>query len=106
MNGNIGPWKVGSSMTLRDLRGEIISRVKGKGGTLDEMPNSGERKLVDSTYTRKTCIKMENWGCHPAVKNSNPALALSKGAAVKKMGKRLRERRTRDQPISREGSKA
>ena len=49
---------------------------------------------------------MERWGCHPIVKNSDPELFLSKRTAETKMEKRLRERRSSDQPnlgsISRE----
>ena len=30
-----------------------------KGGTLDEMPNSGERELIESTSSRKTGHQVE-----------------------------------------------
>jgi hypothetical protein len=31
----------------------------------DEMPNSGERKLIESTSSRKTEHQVEGQGCHP-----------------------------------------
>ena len=69
-----------------------------KGGTLDEMPNSGERELVESTSSRKTGHQVEEWGCHPTVKNSDPELFLSKGTTGTKMEKRQKERRSSDRP--------
>jgi hypothetical protein len=45
---------------------------------LDEMFNSGERELVESTSSKKTGHQVEGWGCHPTVKNSDPELSLSK----------------------------
>jgi hypothetical protein len=74
-----------------------------KGGTFDEMPYSGERELVESTSSRKTGHQVEGWGCHPIVKNCDPEFKRTAGT---KMEKRLRERRSSDQPnlgsISRE----
>jgi hypothetical protein len=49
-----------------------------KGGTSDEMPNSGERELEELTSSRKTEHQVEGWGCHPTVKNSDPELFLPK----------------------------
>ena len=69
-----------------------------KGGTLDEMLNSGERKLVESTSSRKTGHQGEGWGCHPTVNNSDPELFLSKKIAGTTMENRLRERKLSDQP--------
>ena len=71
-----------------------------KGGTLDEMPYSGERELVESTSSRKTGHQVEGWGCHPTVKNSDPELFLSERTAGTKMEKSLRKRRTNNRPKS------
>jgi hypothetical protein len=60
------------------------------GGTLDEMPNSWERELVESICSRKTGYQVEELGCHPTVKNSDPELFLSK-ITTTKMEKSLRE---------------
>ena len=81
-----------------------------KGGALDEMPNSGERELVESTSRRKTGHQVEGWGCQPGVKNTDLELFLSKRTTGSKLEKRMRERRSSDQSnlrsISRGGSKA
>jgi hypothetical protein len=69
-----------------------------EGRTLDEMPNSEKRELVESTSSRKTVHQVEGWGCHPTVKNSDPVLSLSKRTARTKMENRLRERRSSDRP--------
>ena len=52
-----------------------------EGGTLDEMSNSGERELVESTSSRKTGHQVKGWGCHLTVKNSDPELFLSQRTA-------------------------
>ena len=81
-----------------------------KGGNSDEMSNSGERKLVESTSNRKIGHQVEGWGYYPTVKNSQPELFLTKRTAGTKIEKRPWERRSSDQPnlgfISRGGSKA
>jgi hypothetical protein len=57
------------------------------------MPNSGERKIVESTSSRKH--QVEGWGCHPTVKNSDPELFLFKRTSETKMEKKVRERKFR-----------
>ena len=59
MNGNIQPVGRGSSQD-------------SKRGTLEEMPNSGEREHVEFSSSRKTGHQVEGWGCHPLVKNCEP----------------------------------
>jgi hypothetical protein len=44
---------------------EMRESQDSKGQTLDKIPDSGERKLVDS---RKDRTSSERWGCHPTVK--------------------------------------
>ena len=63
-----------------------------KGVALDEMSNSGERKLVVSTSSREAGHQVEGWGCHPTVKNSGPELFLSERTARTKMEKKLSKR--------------
>jgi hypothetical protein len=46
--------------------------------TLDEMPNSGDKEIVESTSSKKTGHQVEGWGCHPTVKNSDQELFSSK----------------------------
>jgi hypothetical protein len=55
------------------------------GGTLDEMPNSEERELLEPTSSTKTGHQVEVWDCHPTVKNSDPELFLSKGTTGTKI---------------------
>jgi hypothetical protein len=69
-----------------------------KGGTLDKMPNSGERELVEPTSSRKTGHQLEGGCCYPTEKDSDPELSLSKSTTGTKMEKRLRERRSSDRP--------
>jgi hypothetical protein len=38
-----------------------------EGGTLDEMSNSGEKELVEFTFSRTTGHQVEGWDCHPIV---------------------------------------
>jgi hypothetical protein len=64
--------------------------------TLDETSNNGERELVESTSSRKTGHQVEEWDCHPTVKNSDPKLFLSERTTGTKMEKNLRKRRSRD----------
>jgi hypothetical protein len=62
-------------------------------GTIDEMPNSGEKELIESTSSRKTDHQVEGWGCYPTVNNSDPDLFLSKRTSGTKTEKIVRERR-------------
>ena len=71
---------------------EVNEYQDSKGGILDEMPNSGERELIESISHRKIGHQVEGWGCHARVKNSDPELFLSKRTAGTKMEKRLRAR--------------
>jgi len=65
------------------------------GGTLDEMPYSGERKLVEFTSRRKTGHQMEGWGCHSTVEHSDRVLFLSERTTGTNM-KSLRKKRSSD----------
>jgi hypothetical protein len=65
---------------------ELRGSQNSKGGTLDKMPNSGERELIDFISSRKTGHQMAGWGYHPTVKNSDPELLLSKRTTGKKNG--------------------
>jgi hypothetical protein len=51
-------------ITITNLVVGIRDSQESKGGTLDEMPDSRERELIESTSSRKTS---EGWGCHPIV---------------------------------------
>ena len=64
---------------------EVRDPKDSKGGTLEEMPYSGERELVES-----------RWSCLFTVKNSDPELFLSKRTAGTKMEKSLRKRKSSD----------
>jgi hypothetical protein len=66
--------------------------------TLDEMPYSDKRKLLEFTFSRKTRHQVEEWGCHPTVKNSHPELFCLKELQRQKMEKSLRKRRSSDRP--------
>jgi hypothetical protein len=96
-NGNRQPGEVGVGGTLQIVADtwEVRESQESKGGTLDEMSYSGER---ESTSSRKTGHQVEGCGCHPTVKNSDPALFLSERTAGSKMEKSLRKRMSSDRP--------
>jgi hypothetical protein len=66
--------------------------------TLDEMPYSGEKELVESTSSRKTGHQVEGSGCHSLVKNSDPELFLSERTVGTKMEKSPRKESSSDRP--------
>ena len=67
---------------------------ESKGEIVGEMPNNGERELVESTSSRKPGHQVEEWGCHCTVKNADPELFLSKELQRQKW----RERWSSDNP--------
>jgi hypothetical protein len=68
------------------------------GGTLDEMPYSGKREIVESTSSRKTGHQVEGFGCHTIVKISDPELLFFERTAGTKMEKGLRKRGFSNRP--------
>jgi hypothetical protein len=58
---------------------------KSKGGILEKMPHSEERKVIASTSSRNTRYQVEGWSWHPAVKTSDSELSLSKRTAGTKI---------------------
>lgn len=56
MNGNMQPRGVGGEGTLKKVpeTWEVRDSKDSKGRTLDEIPKSKERELVESTSSRKT----------------------------------------------------
>jgi hypothetical protein len=79
----------GCILVLRDSQ-------NSEGRTLDKMPYSGDKELVEFTSRRKTGHQVEGCICHPTVKNSDPEFFLSKGTAGTNKEKSLRERRSSD----------
>jgi hypothetical protein len=47
-----------------------------KGGTLAEVLYSGERELIESTYSKGTGHQVEGWGLHASAKSSDPELSF------------------------------
>jgi hypothetical protein len=66
--GNLRKKEVGVGLQNVPETWEVRDSQDSKGGTLDEMPNSGERECVKFTSSRKTGYQVEGWGCHPTVK--------------------------------------
>jgi hypothetical protein len=73
------PQEAGGMWFIQNIldTGEVRESQDSKGGTLNEMPYSGERELVKPTTKRKTGHQVEGWGCHSTLKNSQPELFLS-----------------------------
>ena len=51
---------------------EVRYSQDSKEGTLDEIPYSGERELVEPISRRNTGHPLKDGCCHPIVKNSDP----------------------------------
>ena len=71
---------------------EVRDPKDSKGGTLEEMPYSGERELVESSSSGGTGHQVERLSYHPTVKSSNPELFLSERTAGKKHGEKPKEK--------------
>ena len=52
--GNLRRWEVGRTFQNVPETWEVRDSQDSKGGTLDEMPDSRERKLIEPTSSRKT----------------------------------------------------
>ena len=65
--GNRKPWETGGWETLQKAPEiwEVRDSQNSKGGTLDEMPDSRERELVESTSSRKTGHQVRDGGVTP-----------------------------------------
>jgi hypothetical protein len=83
-------WKVPATWEVRDSQDSMEV-------TIDEMPNSGNWELEESTSSRWP--QDEGWCYQSTVKISDPELFLSGRNAGTKMEKRLKERRSNDGPI-------
>jgi hypothetical protein len=46
---------------------EVRDGQDSEGGPNDEMPNSGERKIIESTTSRRTGHQVEEWGYYITV---------------------------------------
>jgi hypothetical protein len=75
---------------------EVRNSQDSRGGTLNEMPYSGEKELVEFTSHLGTGHQVEGWDGHATVKISDPELFFSKGTAGTKMKKSLSERSSSD----------
>ena len=89
---------------------EVRDSQYSKGGALDEMGNTRERELVESTSTRKTGHQVDGWICHPIVNNSDPDCSCLKELQGQKWRRDCRNRGPVTGPnleyILRGGSKA
>ena len=71
---------------------EVRNAHESKRGTLNQLPNSEKKELVEPTSSRKTRHQVEEWGSNPIVKNSDSELFLSKRTSGTKIEKILREK--------------
>ena len=60
----VGPRELGGGAPSRMYQRPGRDAQDTKGGTLNEMPYSGERELVESTSDRKTGLQVKGWSCH------------------------------------------
>jgi len=67
-----------------------------KEGTLDKMPYSGERELIEPISSRKTGASSEGWSCYPTFKTLTPN--SSERSEGLEMEKSLRKRRSSNRP--------
>jgi hypothetical protein len=86
-NGNRQPREVGSWEDPLECTKTWEVRVSqdSKGGTLDEMPESRERELVEPNSSRKTGHQVREGGLPSYSQNSHPYLFLSERTAGMKM---------------------
>jgi hypothetical protein len=111
MNGIRQPWELGGGETLYNVpeTWEVRDSQDSKGGTLDEMPNSGERELVESTSSRKTGHQVEGWIAVPQSKTltqNGSSLKELQGQKWRRLGERWSSDRLNLGSSSRGGPKA
>ena len=72
-NGNRQPWEVGGWGTLQNApeTWDVRDSQDSKGGTIDEMPDSKERELVEPNSSMKIGHKMRDGGASHS-HNSDP----------------------------------
>ena len=75
---------------------EVRDPKDSKGGTLEEMPYSGERELVESSSSGGTGHQVERLSYHPTAKSSNQNCSCLKELQGKNMEKSLKKRRSSD----------
>lgn len=108
-NGNIQPCEMGDGGDPLERRERVRKSQESKREFLDEIPNSEEKELIESTSSRKSG---HQWRAGVAItpsKNSVSELSLSKRTVKKKLEKRLRKMSSSDSassgPMSRGNSK-
>ena len=62
MSGNMQPWEEGGGVPSRKIpkTWDVRDSQDSKGGTLDEMPHSGEKELVEPTSSKRQGIKWKD----------------------------------------------